>query len=120
MFPVAMLQSQYMNVFVNDDGLVEIEAAFDRIDFCGLVRDSEVMEVTVIGFFTEGRRFLGTDTVMIVDKTMERLATLAFHWLAIDCGGPDWCEGLDSNEDGVVNFMDFALLDGCCIEVVSE
>jgi hypothetical protein len=112
------IESRYMNVFLSEDGLVEIEAAFDRSEFCDVVRGGEIMEVTAIGSFTDGRRFSGTDTVRILDKTMERLAELAGYWLREDCGNPDWCDGFDINQDGGVDFADFALFEGCCIEVV--
>jgi parallel beta-helix repeat protein len=111
------IESHYMNVFVNEDGLVGIEAGFDRTQFCRAVKGGEVMEVTVIGFFTDGRRFSGTDTIRILDKTMERLATLALHWLQPGCGAPDWCGGSDMNRDSVVNLLDFTQLYNCCIEV---
>jgi len=31
--------------------------------------------------------------------------------------GPGWCEGSDENGDGVVDFADFVLVEGCCVEV---
>jgi hypothetical protein len=103
--------SDYVNVFVNGDGLVEVEAMFIRSAFCsaGPLDGS----VVVVGRLTDGRSFVGTDTIRAVDRSFERLAEFAGYWLRGDCGGPDWCEGLDSNEDGVVNFADFARLEGC-------
>jgi hypothetical protein len=32
------------------------------------------------------------------------------------CGKPAWCAGVDLNQDSLVNFSDYALFDGCCIE----
>jgi hypothetical protein len=112
------IESHYMNVFVNEDGLVEVEAGFDRSEFCSAARGGEVMEVTVVGFLTDGRRFSGTDTVRILDKTMERLATLALHWLQAGCGAPDWCGGSDINGSSVVDFRDFAGVEDCCVGVL--
>ncbi|MHC4867960.1 MAG: hypothetical protein ACYTEX_28140, partial [Planctomycetota bacterium] len=61
------------------------------------------MDVRVLGFFTDGRRFSGTDTIRILDKTLERLATLGLHWLESGCGAPDWCGGSDINRDSAVD-----------------
>ncbi|MHC4620886.1 MAG: hypothetical protein ACYTEQ_24330 [Planctomycetota bacterium] len=33
---------------------------------------------------------------------------------------PDWCGGVDLDQNSLVNFRDFALFDGCCIEVVGD
>jgi hypothetical protein len=110
------IDSEYMNLFVNEDELVEIEIGFDRGVFCGA--GSAEGTVTVVGLFTDGHYFRGTDTVKLVNKTFERLAILAFHWLRSDCRPPDWCGGLDLDRDSLVNFMDFAMLDGCCLEIL--
>jgi hypothetical protein len=48
------------------------------------------------------------------------VADLASYWLESGCGKPDWCGGVDLNQDSSVDFVDFALFDGCCIEVVAE
>ena len=45
----------------------------------------------------------------------EGVAVLAMHWLE-NCARPGWCEGSDINEDGVVDFRDFVLVEGCCVE----
>jgi hypothetical protein len=70
-------------------------------------------DVTVVGRLIDGMGFVGTDTIRVIDRSFERLAELAGYWLRGDCESPDWCEGLDLNEDGVVNFADFARLEGC-------
>jgi hypothetical protein len=111
-------ESDHINVFVNEDGLVEAEAAFDRAAFCGYGTFDGT--VTVEGALIGGRRFYGTDTIRIVTNNLKYLASLASHWLQWQCGKPDWCNGLDLNRDSSVNFEDFALFDGCCIEVVRE
>ena len=114
------IESDYMNVFINEDDLVEIEVGFDRVAFCGVEIDNSPLEVIVIGKLTIGQDFYGTDTIRIIDKTLEFLAGLAAHWLEADCGKPDWCSGLDLNQDSAVNFVDFAISDGCCIEIVTQ
>jgi hypothetical protein len=48
------------------------------------------------------------------------LSGLALYWLEQGCGKPDWCGGFDADQDSGVDFSDFALLDGCCIEMVKE
>ena len=114
------IESHYINVFINDDGLVEIEAAFGRAEFCSIITGGEPMEVTVAGSLTSGQQFYGTDTIKITTNYFEYLAVLASHWLEAGCGKPDWCGGADLDQDSLVNFSDFALFDGCCIEVVKE
>jgi len=114
------VESEYMNVFINDDGLVEIEAAFNRSDFCSIVTGAEPMEVMVAGWLTSGQQFYGTDTIKITNNYLEYLAGLASRWLETGCGKPDWCCGLDLDQNSLVNFRDFTLFDGCCIEVIKE
>ena len=63
--------------------------------------------------------FYGVDSIKVIDKRLELIEALAMHWLE-DCAGPDWCEGSDVDKDGVVNFRDFALAEGFCVEVISE
>jgi len=108
------VESEYINVFVNDEGLIEVVAGFARRAFCeaGLVDG----EVTVTGRLMNGRYFYGVDSIRVIDRRMEGVAVLAMHWLE-DCAGPGWCEGSDVNEDGVVDFADFVLVEGCCVEV---
>jgi len=115
-------ESDRMNISINKDGFVEIMSAFDRSVFCWAVGNNMSAErtVTVIGRFTSGQYFYGTETIKIVNKTFEYLAVLTSHWLAADCDAPDWCEGGDVNQDSVVDFIDFALFKGCCIEVVKN
>ncbi|MHC4498919.1 MAG: right-handed parallel beta-helix repeat-containing protein [Planctomycetota bacterium] len=114
------IESDYINVFINESNLVEVEAAFERGAFCEAGISDEAIEVTVTGSFTSGQQFYGTDTIKITHNYLEYLEVLAVHWLEAGCGKPDWCEGADLDEDSVVNFVDFALFDGCCIEVTGE
>ncbi|MBA7641265.1 hypothetical protein ES703_48941 [subsurface metagenome] len=114
------IESEYINVFVNEDGLVEIEAAFGRAAFCGAATGSGPVEVTVVGLLTSGQYFYGTDTIKIINKSLEYLGVLASHWLEGGCGAPDWCGGVDLDHNSVVDFVDFAMFDGCCIEVIRQ
>jgi len=109
------IESDYLDVFVNEDGLVEIEAGFDRAAFCAAGPIDGT--VTVIGAFGSGQYFYGTDTIKIITNNLKYLGVLASHWLEQDCGKPAWCDGIDVDQDSVVNFVDFAMFDGCCIEI---
>ncbi|MHC4624459.1 MAG: hypothetical protein ACYS4W_11220 [Planctomycetota bacterium] len=48
------------------------------------------------------------------------MADLASYRLELGCGKRDWCGGVDLNQDSSVDFVDLALFDGCCIEVIAE
>jgi len=111
------IESEYMKVFVNQAGLVAVEAAFARAEFCAGGIDGNDVEVTVTGSLTTGQLFYGTDTISIASSYLKYLADLASYWLRGDCDKPDWCGGLDLDRNSVVNFVDFALSDGCCIEI---
>jgi len=110
--------SNYMDVFINEDGLVKIMAAFDRDDFCS--NGSMLGDIVVIGKLTNGQYFYGTDTIRIKTNNLEYLAVLTSYWLEAGCGVPDWCEGSDINQDGTVDFIDFAFFDGCCLEFIKN
>jgi hypothetical protein len=114
------IQSEYINVFVNDEGLVELEVAFARSDLCGAAGDFDPAELTVTCWFTNGDAFFGVQTVTIIDKSIEYIAACASNWLRADCGAPDWCGALDVNRDSAVDFLDFALLAGCGLEIVAD
>jgi hypothetical protein len=66
------------------------------------------------------QQFYGTDTVKITNNAFKHLADFASYWLEESCDQPDWCSGLDLDQDSGVDFIDYALFDGCCIEVVTE
>ncbi|MHC4088247.1 MAG: lectin like domain-containing protein [Planctomycetota bacterium] len=114
------IESDHMNVFINEDDLVEIEATFSRSNFCGSATSDDDTEVIVIGLLKSGQNFYGTDTIKIIDRNFEYLTIFVSDWLETNCNSPDWCTGLDRDQNSVVNFVDFALFDGCCIEVVSD
>ena len=71
--------------------------------------------ITVEGLIVAGQCYYGVDSVRVIDRRMEGVAVLAMHWLE-DCEKPGWCEGSDENEDGAVDFADFVLVEGCCVE----
>jgi len=113
------IESEYINIFINEDSLVELEIGFDRADFCS-GGDYGPAEVTVVGRLTSGQYFYGTDTIRIITNNLKYLAVLSSHWLEAGCSVPDWCGGADIDRNSVVDFVDFVLFDGCCIEVVNE
>jgi predicted outer membrane repeat protein len=110
------LASESMEVSVKD-GLVAVVAVFDRGAFCGI--GSFDGEIAVVGYLTSGQKFRGTDTIKIVTNKIKQLGVVASNWLSV-CGAPDWCNGADLDQDTLVNFVDVALLDGCCIEVIKD
>jgi hypothetical protein len=114
------VSSDWINVFVNEEELVEVEAAFGRAAFCAEVPAERTLDVTGILCGTSGQSFYGTDTVKITNHVFEYLSGLASYWLEESCGQPDWCGGADLDEDSVVDFTDFVQFEGCCIEVVAE
>jgi len=115
------IESYKIKVLLNDEGLVRVEAAFNRSDLCASITGyDQNIEVMVTGSLTTGQQFYGTDVIKITDRAFDHLAILVSHWLECDCDQPDWCGGADLNADSVVNFLDFALLDRCCFEVIAE
>ncbi len=114
------IESDNINVYVNKTGQVEVTAAFDRGVFCGLATQGEPFEVTVVANFLNGQQFYGTDTVKVTNNTIQNLAVFATYWLQDSCSKPKWCSGTDLDQNSIVDLVDFALFDGCCIEVISE
>jgi hypothetical protein len=116
------IESDYINVFVDRGrfGEAGVEIGFQRRGFCAAMGDFGPGEVTVSGRLTTGRYFYGTDVIRVIANNFEYLGVLADYWLRDGCGAPDWCGGADADVSGVVDLVDFALFDGCCIEVVEE
>jgi hypothetical protein len=110
--------SDHIDVFINDEGLVELEITFGRSVFCHIGSAQGIARVT--GLFTDGSYFRGEDTIKVVDNTFKHLAVLSAYWLQTGCAAPDWCEGFDLDGDGAVNFADLALFNPCCIEFLVE
>ncbi|MHC4574788.1 MAG: right-handed parallel beta-helix repeat-containing protein [Planctomycetota bacterium] len=113
------IESSYVSAIIGEDRLVKIEIAFGRADFCSST-DYGPAEVSVVGALTAGQYFYGADTIRIIKNNFQYLALLASHWLATGCGQPDWCNGLDVDQNSTVDFVDFAMFDGCCIQIVTE
>ncbi|MFC1783222.1 GLUG motif-containing protein [Planctomycetota bacterium] len=111
------LTSDQLTVSVNQDGLVEVNASFDREAFCGAVGNLSE-GVTVFGYLADGSVFYGTASVRIITPGLQELADLSAYWLQTGCKKPHWCGGLDLNRDSVVNMLDFALLQKSRIEFI--
>ncbi len=62
------IESDHMDVFADEDGLVRVEMAFDRTAFCDGLNEGASMEITVKGFLTNGQYFYGKDTIKIIDN----------------------------------------------------
>jgi hypothetical protein len=71
------IESHHINVFINEDDLVGIEAAFDREVLCKTATDNGPIKVTVVGSLTTGQYFYGSDTVKIKGQ---RQKSLLRHW----------------------------------------
>ena len=112
-------ESAPLYVFVNENELVEIEAAFEREAVCSLAGDWPEA-LTVAGFLTDGNIFLGTSKVRMITPGLKEIEVLALYWLNADCVQPDFCDGIDLNGDSMVNLLDYALLLNCQVEFVSE
>jgi hypothetical protein len=116
------IESDYINVFADKGrlGEVGVEIGFDRAAICGAGIDYGPAEVTVTGRLISCEYFYGTDTIRIITNNLKYLAVFASHWLEANCRPPDWCGGVDLDRNSVVDFVDFVLLDGCCIEVIKK
>lgn len=112
------VESDYVNVFLNDEGFVEVEAGFDRGAFCGGAPFTGT--VTVTGQFSNGDGFCGVSGMRVSSNILRYVSSLAVHWLEAGCGPPGWCEGTDIDRDSTVNLVDLALVDGCSIETGTE
>jgi alkaline phosphatase len=116
------IESDYINVFVDKGRFGEsgIEIGFDRASLCGAGIDYGAAEVKVVGRLKSGEYFCGTDTIRIQANNLRYLGEFCSYWLAEGCGVPDWCGGADVDKSTAVDFVDFAMFDGCCIEVVED
>ena len=59
------IEADYMDVFVDEDGFVKVEMAFDRVALCEKLTGGGSVEITVRGFLTNGLYFYGTETMKI-------------------------------------------------------
>ncbi len=106
-------------VSVNENGLVQIEAAFQRQAVCSLAGDWPQV-LTVVGFLNDGNIFLGTSKVKIIHPGMKVINKLKWHWLNEDCDHPGFCDGVDVNRNSLVNLLDYALLMNIEVEFVTD
>ncbi len=115
------IESTYMDVFLNSDGLVTIEAGFDRNNFANALAPvtSSESSCDIKGMLLSGQPFYGTTSFKITGNIFNHLAVLSSWWLNTDCREPDFCSGFDFNRDGIVNFIDLALLNGHCAEFIN-
>ncbi|MBW8035558.1 MAG: hypothetical protein FVQ79_08005 [Planctomycetes bacterium] len=104
---------QYVNIFINEDNLVEIEVTFNRADFS--VSDSFDGTITIIGTLTTGQYFYGTDTIRIITNKQQQLTNFASQWLRT---GPDLNADLDNS--GHVDFKDFSIFANNWCDVCPE
>ncbi|MHC4153473.1 MAG: choice-of-anchor Q domain-containing protein [Planctomycetota bacterium] len=111
------IEAQDVNVFVNEEGMVEIHAAFDRSVFCSIPRGNRT--ITAIGSLTDGQDFCGMDTIRVITGNLECIADFASRWLEANCAAPDWCDGFDLDHNSTINFIDFALSE-CCTDKTVE
>jgi len=111
-----ILGSQVIDVFMSANGCVEVVASFARSELCGM--DKWDGSIVVMGAFSSGGYFYGTDNIKIVPNRMKSLNMITSQWLNNDCGEPDWCDGLDVDDNTVINFIDMTLYNTCCFEVV--
>ena len=109
------IESDYINVFVNDEGFTELEIGFDRSGFCG--REPFEGVVTVSGALQGWQRYEGSDEIRILSKLLRCAADVAGKWLESNCKNPLWCDGADLDQSQRVDFADFALTSRCCIEI---
>jgi predicted outer membrane repeat protein len=114
------IKSEYINVFINEAGLVEVEIGFARAAVCLSGLNYGPIEIAVVGVLTSGQYFYGIDTIRVTANNLNRIAVFASHWLESGCGVPDWCSGTDLDYSSTVNFIDFTIFDSCCIEVVEK
>jgi hypothetical protein len=63
------IESENERVFVNEQGYVEVEAAFARSAFCSAGSFDGV--IAVAGKLTNGMRFVGTDSIRVMDRRFE-------------------------------------------------
>jgi len=104
------IESSYMDAFINEDDLVEVEITFDRATVCDQLQEPGPFEITVTAKFTNGQCFCGTDTITIINNHLEVLAILSSNWMSANCRKPQWCAGADLNQDSVVNLFDFVTI----------
>jgi len=82
-----------------------LRALFRRADV-NKIEERGRVELTLRGELVNGDYFYGKDHIWILRRPGELLEQLAERWLK-GCGSPDWCGGLDVDQNGIVNMIDF-------------
>ena len=59
------VEAEYMDVFVDENGFVRVEMAFDRTALCDWLTEGGSIEITVRGLLTNGQYYYGTETIKI-------------------------------------------------------
>ncbi|MBL7215353.1 MAG: right-handed parallel beta-helix repeat-containing protein [Phycisphaerae bacterium] len=99
------IDSEYINAFVNQEGIVEIEIAFARADLCNVIINAGTVEVSVTGAFATGQYFYGTDTINLTIDNLRQIAIFVSQWLQTGVG-----LDADLDKDGCVDLKDFSIL----------
>ena len=113
------IESDQLKVSVGEDGLVKIQALFTRSQFCEAAGNWP-NEIIVCGLLTSGQSFYGKAGIREVTHGLKEIAELSYQWLQSGCKNPHWCDGMDINQDSVVNLRDFALFQNGYIEIFSD
>jgi parallel beta-helix repeat protein/predicted outer membrane repeat protein len=106
------------NVYVNEEGRVVIKASFDRRSFCDAMVDWPD-QIFILGQFTNGDSFYAQTFIRVIEPGLKDIAELTSRWLQTGCKKPHWCDGMDINQDSIVNLVDFTLLKNGYVEFVS-
>ena len=110
------IESDHLQVSAGEDGLVKIKARFKRSEFCAAFGGDWPDEIIVFGSFTNGEFFYGKAGIRVITPGLKDIVELSSYWLEEGCKKPHWCDGMDINQDSVVDLRDFVLLQNSCIE----
>jgi hypothetical protein len=113
------IEAEFIEIYLNEDGFVEVTAAFDREVACSVMGEWPDM-LTVFGFLNDDSIFYGQSGIRINPAGLKEIETLARHWLRAGCGPPKWCDGIDLNRDSIVDLQDYSLLLNSEVEFTTE
>lgn len=86
-------------------------AKFSRQAAAAILDAGEQVEITITGRLTDGTIFEGIDLIRVINSKLQIVADFSSHWLRTYDSDPHACKYLDVNQDSVINFVDFAMLD---------